>query len=322
VIKYHLKKINMRIKYISLAFALFALSACSKKMDLQPLSFDVQADKATYNVGEAVSFKFSGKPHVITFYSGEPGGRYDYKDRTQATGIAQLKFSTARNAGTQLNSLQLLVSTDFKGEVTSTSDAAALSSATWTDISNRATWATTSTTVASGTVNLSDFAATGRPVYIAFKYNAAAGNIQNKWTITGFSIDNVLPDGTTYNIGNLPTVALATNYGASSALPGWGAKTVSNTFNWVLSATNLVITGAATATLATAPAEAWAITGPVDLKKVTPDAGVVVQNTASFVPSFSYKYTKAGTYQVLFKATNANADSQNSIEKKMNIVVQ
>ena len=40
----------------------------------------------------------------------------------------------------------------------------------------------------------------------------------------------------------------------------------------------VVITGASTAAAATAPAESWAIMGAVDLRKVTPDAGLAVKD--------------------------------------------
>lgn len=298
------------------------LASCSKKLELRPLTFDVSTDSAAYTAGNVTTFGFSGKPDNITFFSGEAGRNYEFRERTSAAGIPQLKFVTALNSGVQPNSLSLMISTGFGGGITNTSDPAAITAATWTDISSRAAWATNGTAVASGTVDLSDFAATGKPVYIAFKYSAAQGSVQNKWTITGFSLRNVLNDGTSYVIDTLPTFATVTNYGSTGNVPGWATKAVANTYRWTLSATNLVIAGAASAAAATDPAEAWAITGPVDLRKVTPDAGTVVKTLANAVPSFGYTYAKAGTYNAVFVAGNANADGQRSGVRTLTINVR
>ncbi|MGJ7030192.1 DUF5017 domain-containing protein [Niabella hirudinis] len=312
----------MRIYSIILIFGAIIAISCNKKMELSSVAFDVTTDSAAYTVGNVTTFHFLGKPDNITFFSGETGHNYVFRGRTAAEGAAQLKFISALNSGLQPNSLSLMISTDFAGNVTSTSDPAAIAAATWTDISGRATWAANATATASGTVDLSDIAAAGKPVYIAFKYTATSGTVQNKWTITGFSLRNVLDDGTAYILDTLPTFATVTNYGNTSNLPGWAAKAVANTYRWTLNATSLVIAGASTAGAATDPAEAWAITGPVDLRKVTPDAGVIVKTMANAVPSFDYIYTKAGMYDAVFIAGNANADGQKSEVKTVSVKVQ
>lgn len=312
----------MRTNLITVVLGIGILASCSKKMDLRALEFDVHTDSPSYTAGSLTTFQFDGKPDNITFFSGETGKRYAFRDRTVAAGIPQLKFSTALNSGVQPNSLALMIASDFGGNVTNTSDPSAITSAGWTDISNRAAWAVNGTTVASGTVDLSDFASAGKPVYIAFKYTATAGSIQNKWTITGFSLRNVLNDGTAYTIDTLPTFTTVTNYGNTGSVPGWAAKTVAGTYRWTLSATNLVMAGATTAATATDAVEAWAITGPLDLRKVTPDAGAIVKTMSNAVPSFGYTYANPGTYEAVFLAGNANVDGQKSTVKTVAVQVQ
>jgi len=309
----------MRIQHIAAGLALCALASCSKQISINPLSFDVQADSASYNAASLTTFSFSGKPNNITFFSGEIGKRFEFKNRVTAdNGIPQLKFSSALNAGAQPNSLALMVSSNY----TPSSDPAAIGAATWTDISSRAAWATSGTAVASGAVDLSDMANAGKPVYIAFKYKVAAGAIQDKWTITGVSLRNVLPDGTAYTIDTLPTFTTVTNYGNTTNLPGWAGQAVANTYKWTLSAANLVIAGATTAAAATAPAEAWAITGPINLKTVTPDLGTVIQNMSDNVQIMKYSYAKPGTYTATFLASNVNVDGMNSITKNLAISIK
>jgi hypothetical protein len=133
---------------------------------------------------------------------------------------------------------------------------------------------------------------------------------------------NVLADGTSYILDTLPVILMASNYGVSSNMPGWAAGTVANTYRWTLTATNMAIAGATTAAAATAPAEAWAITGPVNLKKVTPDAGITVQTMANMTGSFTYTYAIPGNYQAVFVGSNANVDQQKSVERPLTINVQ
>lgn len=314
----------MRINYKFFLLISFAswLASCNKKLELKPWSFDVTADSSSYNLGSNTVFQFSGNPDNITFYSGEVGKRYAFKDRTQADGIPKLSFTTAMNAGMQSNSLSLLVSTDFQGGVNGSSDPAAITAATWSDITNRANLATTSTAVSSGAIDLSGFAAAGKPVYLAFRYNAIAGSIQNKWTITNLSLRNSLNDGSSYVIDTLPTLGTVTNYGNTSTMPGWASKTIANSYNWSLSATSMVITGASTATAATAPAEAWVITGPVDLKKVTPDAGVVMKTMSEAKPSAVYTYATRGTFDAVFVARQVNVDKAAEGTSQLSITVK
>ena len=308
------------------------LSACSKSIDEKPVSFEVMSTKtngeasAAFNTKDTIVYKINGNPDVLTFYSGAIGQRYEFKDRITANGKAQLQFTSLRANGTQANSIQLLVSSDFKGVVaksqtilgvitrdTATTNAN-IAAATWVDISSRAAWST-GTALSSGLIDLSDFTEQGKPVFIAFKYIATPGTIQNKWTITALSLQNVLEDKTVYTQANFAASNQSiTNYGVNS--PGLGWLSISNpnlnalNYNWVYSAGigtagSLVITGASTAAAATAPAESWAIMGAVDLRKVTPDAGLAVKDINTLLKTYKPLVAyPAGAYNVTFVASN------------------
>jgi hypothetical protein len=293
-------------KYLIILAAGFLFS-CSKNLDLKSLSFDASVNKTTLAVIDTASFSFSGNPDYITFYSGEPGSKYEFMNRISDTSTnLQLKFSTATTTATN-GALSLLVSDNFNGSFDSTG----VRTATWTDITSRATLATGTATVASNTVTLSDFAAAKKPVYIAFKYSAAAAAIQRKWTITGFTLNHVLPDKT-YTIGNMTAVS-----------PSLGFRTVdimNPAVNWTSA---LVITGATTAATAVAT-EDWAIMGPVDLSRVLPDAGISIKTITESMNKFpfNYKYAAIGNYDAVFVASNANRDASESTIKKISVVVQ
>ncbi len=293
-------------KYLIVPAAVFLFS-CSKELKLESLSFDASAAKSTMVLADTATFNFSGNPDYITFYSGEVGKKYEFRDRISDTSTnVQLKFSTATTTATN-GTLSLLVSDNFNG----TFDPTNIATATWTNITNRATLATTTATVASGTISLADFAAAKKPVYIAFKYAAVAGSAQKKWTITGLSLDHVLTDKT-YNLGNMTATAPSL---------GWKFVDVLNpAVNWNNS---LVITGS-TSAAAAVDTEDWIMMGPIDLSRVTPDAGVQIKTLSEGMSKFpfKYQYTAVGSYDAVFVATNANRDNNQSTTKKITVVVQ
>lgn len=304
------------------------LGACSKTLSHGDVTFNVQAESTTVSVGDTVTFSFSGNPDVITFYSGEPGRRYEYRDRTSAEGTPLLRFRTIRANGSQPNSLSLLVSNNFEGVLVSDTPATInrIRNAVWTDLTARATLSGGAAgAVASGNIDLSDLSAQGKPVYIAFKYTAQAGSTQNKWTIDSFTVKNVLADGTSYVNANMNAWNISyTNYGVATFSPGFFACKLSNTYNWSISSTNLVITGATSAAAATAPAEAWVMIGPIDLKKVTPDMGVPVktvsQSTADLL--YNYIYTVTGEYKAVFSGGKISQDETAYSNNEFQIIVK
>jgi hypothetical protein len=312
------------MKRIKLYIAIFVLGyaglACQPN-DINNSEFEVQIAKPTVKVGEAVTFNFSGNPDFIAFYSGEPGKRFGNLARKKSAGKTTLQFTSLRANGQQQGSLRLMVSVDFSGVVPGDQNATvqAISNARWTDITDRAKLSE-GASQASGAIDLSDFAAAGKPVYIAFKYLGKSGAIQNKWTINGLSVVNTLPDASAYTIANL-TATPITNYGnATINSPGWVAYSV-KIYNWVLSTSSLVITGATSTAAATEDAEAWAITGAIDLQTVTPDVGIFVKGMDTKVASFSYVYLNEGNYTASFVGAANNFNGKNEVVKEIQLTV-
>lgn len=325
----------MKLRYISVVVLGLMAASCSKELNVKDVNFNAVAVAAgtgtaadSFSLAKGgVAFNFSGNPDYITFYSGEIGHRYEFRNRTNAAGVPKLQFSSALNtagAGT----VSLMLSSDFKGLINKVSygvsaldtgaTMANITKATWTDITSRAAWATSATALPSGSIDLSEFVKIG-PVYIAFRYQAPSGGIQKKWTITGLSVTNVLAnEGATYVVANLNNATTSfNNYGNASYSPGWAPvfdSTVNaNKYAWVFtSASSLVITGATTAAAATANADAWVVMGPVDLTKVTPDNGVGIKTLGgTSMTNYPYAYG-AGLYNAVFVGANGNASSTKS----------
>jgi hypothetical protein len=313
-----MQKINLMI----LGAGLMLLQACKSNEVVSP-DFDVTTAKKTYKIGDTVLFQFAGNPNYLSFYSGEPGKVYENAARVSAKGVSKLQFTSARANGTQPNSLRLLYATNFPGITAgdTTATKTLLTGATWTDITSRANLSVGAST-ASGVIDLSDLAAAGKPVFLAFKYLGAAGSIQNKWTITNLTVTNTLPDASVYTIANLNTTVIA-NYGVSTVFPpGWVGYKILNNFSWAVTAgTSLVITGATTAATATNPSESWVIMGPVDLNRVAPDIGVSLKDQTTLVTSYPYVYKTAGTYNVTFRAANNNVYGLQEVIKQVQLTV-
>ena len=146
--------------------------------------------------------------------------------------------------GTQVNTLQVLASNDFKQVYT----AAGVAQGTWTDITSRATLSTGTDNTPSGIINLSDFLAQKKPIYLAFKYTGTTGSTQKTWTISNLKFNLKLADNSL-----LPITDIASG--------GWAQVNVLNPAAlWTISATQLRIAGgAATA----ADNEDWVISKPV-----------------------------------------------------------
>ncbi|MCU7694650.1 DUF5017 domain-containing protein [Haoranjiania flava] len=283
--------------------ALLVFASCSKQLSTEPLNFNVETASATYNVGDTVTFFFSGNPDFISFYSGEEGNNYDNRERTTIDGTPRLQFTSYAQYGTQLNTLQLLVSNDFKESY----DEAGINAAKWTDITSQATLSTGADNTPSGVVDLSDFLAQKKPVYIAFKYTGTSGNAQKTWTIKSLTVDLLKKDGSVLPVTDIATAA-------------WRQVSIKNPAAvWTISATQLRIAGG---NAAAEDNEDWVISKLLYLNNVLPDVAVPVKNIAQKVDSYKYVFSKSGAYKVVFLAVNATADVQQATTKEIQLTIK
>lgn len=280
-----------------------SLAACNKDLTIDPVDFSVTTDKAVYNVGDTVHFSFAGNPDIISLYTGEEGNNYEFRTRTTINGKPQLEFNSYAQYGMQVNTLQLLVSTNFSGTYSPTD----VNAATWTDLTTRATLSTGANNTPSGIVDLSDILAQKKPVYLAFKYVGATGGTQKTWTITSLVLNLLKADNSVVPVTDI-------------AGGGWSQVDIKNpAAKWSISATQLRIAGGnATAD----DNEDWVITKLLYLNSVSPDVAVPVKNITQKVESFDYVFKKPGTYKVVFLAANATGDKQESTTKEIDLTIQ
>lgn len=304
-------------------------------------------ETTTFKVGDTINYIFSGgNPDNIYFYSGEIGYRYKYKGSDSDTSSAVfLKFATAKNI-TGNGSLALLVSNDYTGYTGNRNiDSLNVSKATWTDISDRAQWAMSSSTTQSGSISLKDYALQGKPISLAYRYDATGGVTQAKYTISQISLRHYARD-TSYLLDTtlyaLPTILPSWTYSE-----GWARIwTINPNAPFVVTntstPTNADYSGSATTsfvhsgdtTSALLAAQSWLVSGPIDLSRVIPEVNLPIKNStenidlihkgfyASQNANFTYQYTRAGTYVVVFKLYNGSIDRSEYTLKKFTITVQ
>lgn len=305
-------------KIFILPVLLMILASCNKK-EVTELNFEVNPEKANYEVGDTVKFNLSGNPEQLVFFSGEEGHKYIYKDRTTAeSDLITLEFATNRRYGSdsqQPESLTLFASQKFNGKYKAESIDA---DADWTNITSAFTLSgsqsNNDTYVSSGVVNLTELSSVGfnldktMPIYFAFRYKGVTGFTQPRWWINKFDIKTTTTDGQILVVADI-------------ASAGWTPVKVLPTspVNWTFGTDNILKYQGGGGT--TGSNEVWAVSNALNLTKVQPDSGTPLKNMSTRLDEYSYVFTKAGTYKVTFVASNINVYGESKVIKEIEILV-
>ncbi|WP_300600617.1 DUF5017 domain-containing protein [Niabella sp.] len=188
----------MKIRNLILVAGI-ALSSCQKKLaEVAAPDFDVTTGEVTVKAGTPAVFKFSGTATTVSFYPGEIYKDYNFKDGrsidVSGKGLT-LSFSNGvapgNPAGTQANQFSVLLSTNFNGNY---ADLASVKAATWVNITDSFTLATSATMVATRTANLSNYVLAGKPVYFALRYinrPQVANGYARQWIVENFVLKSI-----------------------------------------------------------------------------------------------------------------------------------
>ncbi|WP_161987529.1 DUF5017 domain-containing protein [Arcticibacter tournemirensis] len=283
-------------------FCVFIAAGCSKEKVVVP-DFEISTESGTYKVGDTITFNFSGKPDNITFYSGEPGHNFDYRSRTVADNDLQIEFKTLVQYAVIYDNLKLLVSTDFNGIYSADN----LKLATWTDISDRATFSAGQDNVSSGVISLKPYVRDNSLLYVAFHYtDYKKSQGQNRWIIRTFTADKISPEGV---VSNLATMATG----------GWkGISLLNSTQVWTISSTQLLMYGG---TAANEDNDDWVISKGFDFQSVEPDLGIALKNVSTRLDSYQHVYTEPGTYKVVFEASSVRYNGEKRVVKELSLQI-
>jgi len=311
-----------------LLVVIFSIS-CKKEVS-NDVDFDVTTASKTYKLTDSIVFNITGNPDVISFYSGEAGHNYDNKDRVSRNdGNLKMSFqirmdSLAGFTAVSSGNFKVLASTNYTAAystsadlvVAASLDSAMVNKATWVDISSRFTLpktGTINTFYLSGEASLSDLIKVPTdPIYLAYQYKGnPTGNLgANGITIGSPVLFNTFSDGSTVNYNLVPGGTVSTT---------WKVLKSANALNfWATSTSQLKFTSPATALFS----EDWAISNAFYPNIAVPDNAVGIKNISNNpISTFSYKFTKAGDYKVVFVASNNRPDNINVKIKVVNITV-
>lgn len=343
--------IKIMKKYNSILYILltaFSFTACQKSEPEDIDNFNITTSKSSYLVGEDVVFKIEGgDADQIIFYAGEENSNYQNLNRVKEAGINKLQFETSMQQGllTDNDSLKLLISTNLGGY-----DSASVVRATWVDITSRNTlWPTTLSTnfTRSSLIDVSDFN-TADKVNIAFRVlgKKKPTQPQRRWQVRNLELSNELADGSKTFLFSAPFVNASTPSASVFRFTGWVQVSLKNSLtqgtnvwdvgeasvngrdslrnkNGILIKTSYPLQFNPGGTLNNDDNDDWVITTAVDLKSTRPASGVIIKNAITKILSqHTYKYTKAGNYQVTFLAINDVDGISNRIIKTINIEVK
>lgn len=291
--------------------------SCDDLEEVDSPDFNV-AFNTTAKVGEPIDFAVTDAPNFLNFYSGEYGHEYKNSDRLKAEGDFFLNFDTARHyySGTSKDAdvWSLLVSTDYTGSGT----VADVKAATWTDISDRFTFATARIydPTNSGSVNISDLAS-DLPTYFALRVFGEGleteGNSQGNYRLFSFDISLAVADEsysldiTTLKRPGFKPVNVEGTHPTNSSKDEWLDK---GGF-YSLEANNAEYTN-----------DDWLISNPINLAgAVDPDRGEPLKTFSDQLKSFQYTYSEPGTYTVVFVGSNETIYGQKGNIKEYTITV-
>jgi hypothetical protein len=302
-------------KYLAGLAVLPFLAFCTKD-DVQTPAFDVSVEERVYKINDSVRFTFKDAPDVVSFYSGEKGKEYQYRNRIVVEGRKkELALNTQITYGSQTDNLKIMVSNDFTG----TYDEASVKKATWKDITGKFILSTSPNgvlgpRVSSGKVDITDDIIAGKPLFVGFKYVGQASpgttSTQRGWRIYAFDLTLTDKDGTT------STLATRTNAGWSP-VNIMDALSATGTSKWIYT-TDMFYYDPMSSLV---ESEGWYITKGFLPDTMTPDKGTPIKDYTQRRNSYAYAFKAEGEYTVTFVGTNVNYTGEKALVKEFKIKV-
>lgn len=316
------------MKKILLAIAILGIMlsvSCKKFDDLKPVTFEVYLDSTTFKAGDPVTFKFKGgDANQISYYSGEVGNDYDYRDKNRVDDIKKLFFSFQTHNTPVGNPVvsDILVSTDFDGVYEYPNVAAA----TWTPMSSEFIWGLNgpwqTMWTASGNKDIAGYFDRTKPFYIAYRVKSPAqptGTISRNWRTNTHSLIAETLSGNYVSLANFAGMSwkVVDKYLATADIATQSTSTVSS---------SIMLLGYYNSTNARyrQEAEVWGVSRKFVADKVNlaPEKAVSLKSYVDPpLETFTHYYGYPGKYKVVFLASNATISSSTQVIKELEITV-
>lgn len=301
---------------------ILAIVSCDRLEDVDTPVFNVKLEKEIYQIGDSVKFVFDGTPDIISFYSGELGNDYSFSGGRIAEPDYYIQFETQSQNGTQTDQMRILVSKDFNGDYSIDG----VHAATWSDITSLFIMAPPnngSAYVASGLGsfnNLLEVNSDTTKLYFAVKQVVLNQNIYglgNLNRLRYFTISSQYEtlNNTIYEHANMGWTLFSTSNKQPDRASLENTYTIMMRNSWWVSPEDYY----------SRDTEDWAVSIEVPIPKVLdmgPDRAMSVKGLNDIsVGDFTYIYNNPGVYKVVFKAINANVDSQKEVLRELTVTV-
>ncbi|TZF81102.1 DUF5017 domain-containing protein [Pedobacter sp. BS3] len=325
---------NKNIKWVLGLIVVFNTWSCSKELKTEYPNFKVSVADTIVKAGEPVVFNFEGNPDIITFYSGEFGNDYGYMDKDSIVALKQLNLSFQNQVRSQGGTEPLCQADQFHVLITNNLNLVGASKedsvqrikdAVWKDLTAKFTWSpltcsSTNPYISSGTANIADSVEKNKQTYIAFRYtNRPNNNTVGKssiWRFQALTLTAVTELGS----------SLLMNQGNAGWQPVYegGIELWNPTPFSIASTTSYAVTMRGPRTT-TETYQMWCISKPFIITDTNlgKNPGIGIKSYTDVpLKSYSYIFTTAGTYNVVFLAINANKDSKQESVHQLRIVVK
>lgn len=330
----------MKKRNLIVVLALLSFISCESIEDLDNPTFDVLNKDVVVNVGDTLAFDFKGNADIVTFYSGEFGQVYDYRNRTEREfeGNIKLSFTTSVQNSYIIDpfprELDAFISSDFNGDLNYANIVSA--SSNWKPINNL-TFPLTSAdltlpaipvtpTTPDGKLDITNLVEIGKSFYIAFRYKStnrmatSTGHVRNarEWRVDALSLINEQPEGASVLMSQSSAGWQFVNRADSEIETGRGGS--------LNNSGRISIRGNQLTTYQQGESiEIWAISNPIStgMAKIEPDRGVTIKNISrNRLESHTHIYNKPGVYKAVFVVANSNIYGHQSVVKEVNVTVK
>ena len=342
-------------KLFSLGLLAVGLSACDKALEqgLDDADIFVELNDQVVSDGQIITvskntpirFNINGNPDYVTFFSGETGHRYVYRNRTlidmEQIESSELSFSVLAEYGNPAGIFHFYYSDEFTGLCKDNfkADSLLVEESNWTDMVPLEELPQKSGGTASFTIDMKPHF--GKNLTLAVRYEGIDRTAtQSRITFNDMKITNKMKNGETVTVGadefgftpinmsyadrtkaqiddlpadlkakaqeNLDVLQYATVNNGASGL--WRMDQVANYKLWINSAS-----------ADKSKTYSWLVSDYLVVNSCEPDAGVSVKNMATMVDYYEHTYTQVGTYTATFVLTNGNFQHEEA--KVCNIII-
>lgn len=319
-----MKRIQLYI--MALCMALPWMSSCDRNgVDDVDFSVRIQNDAAHVRVGEEVVFLFDGNVDYISFFSGESGNNYANINRGSVD-LSQLQLETVikqQYTDTEYRGKEMLhiyLSDDFEGVYS----VDGIKKATWKKLSGREynrmpvpLTKNESTEEVSGSVSLLDYK--DKSFYLAFQYYAPKRQngtdkyeVAPRVDVNPLTLKKTTVEGETV-VWNNPEVDFGFQVVYENSM---------QQSNYYVQSGQLLFQPVSKKEYTDQDVSVWMVSSLILPQKVDPDRGVPIKSSAAYLSSYSHVYTRPGTYEVVFIATNANMWNADQVIKKLTLTVK